>query len=145
MAVHRITVHIVGEQEAWDLAARLKRAGDGRLQDKLRDAVRDANRGVPAKLRLSAIAHLPKRNGLAGAVARSRIRVRPLAAGVGIYASHQYDIAGLDNGLNIHPLFGNKRHWYLQPVRPGWFQSVVDGQRGESRRAVERAVESFIV
>ena len=140
-----IRVTITGEEEAFALAARLRRAGDGRLQDRLRDAVKDANRDVPTKLRMSAVSHLPKRGGLAGQVARSKIRTRPLAAGISISASHRYDIAGMDKGLVVHPLFGNKRHWYAQAVPPGWFQSVVDGQREETRRAIERVVATFIV
>lgn len=141
-----ISLSITGEEEAFAVAARLRRAGDGRLQGKLRDAVRDANRGVPTKLRMSALSHLPKRGGLGPTVARGmKVRTWPISAGITIKASHRYDIAGMDKGLVVHPLFGNKRHWYAQAVPPGWFQSVVDGQRDDTRRAIERVVATFVV
>jgi hypothetical protein len=147
VATTLVRLRISGEDEAVALAARLDAAGDGRLRRSLRDAIKDANRDVPSRLRASAIATLPKRGGLAGEVARSRIRTYELTAGasvgVTIRASHRYDIEGMDKGATVHPLFGNKRHWYWQRVRGGWFSDVVDDQKARNHRAIVQAVESF--
>lgn len=144
----RVTVRIFGEQEAVALAKRLDKAGDGRLLRHLREAVKDSTDGVPSRLRASALAHLPKRNGLAGEVARSRITITPMAAGdaaVRISAHNKYQIDGMDKGLNVHPLWGDRRHWYPQRVRSGWFSSVVDEQEPITRAAIEEAVATFVV
>lgn len=142
----RITVRIEGEEEAFALAKRLDAAGDGRLLRALKDAVDESTDDVPSRLRASALSHLPKRNGLASEVARSRIRVYPTGgAAVRITASHEYQIDGMDKGLVVHPLWGDKSHWYPQRVRAGWFQDVVDQQEPITRAAIEEAVATFIV
>lgn len=143
----KVTIH--GAHEAVALAERLDRAGDGRLRDALYDAIRRANRSVPTELRASALRRLPKRGGLGPNVAAGMaIKMRSArGAGVGITvtATHEYHIGGMDLGKVIHPLFGNKSHWYRQAVRPGWFTSVMEGQEAPTRRAIERAVSKFDV
>ncbi len=144
-----VRIDILGAHEAVALAGRLARAGDGRFKRDLYDAVADANRSVPTELRASALRYLPKRGGLAVDVARAHIKSRRFMAGntVGIrfWVVHRYHIDGMDKGLVVHPLYGNKRHWYRQRVRPGWFTNVTQGQRGPTKRAIERAVERFDV
>lgn len=145
MSVH---VTIYGEGEAARLGTHLIRAGDGELKERLYEAIRRANLGLESEVRRSALTHLPKRNGLAAEVGRARIAVRRLfgaanGVGISITASHKYDLAGLDQGGNVHPLFGNRRHWYFQHVRSGWFSDVVDGQYAPTASAIERAVKQY--
>lgn len=144
-----VQVTILGASDAARLGAKLIRAGDGALKDKLYDAIRKANIGLEGEIRRSAFSHLPRRNGLAAEVAASRITTDHTfeagnGVGIKVTAHHEYDIAGMDNGLNVHPLFGDKRHWYPQHVRAGWFSDAVDGQREPTRFAIERAVKSYI-
>lgn len=144
-----VRIRIYGEGEAAWMGTRLIRAGDGGLKDALANAVRRANQGVETELRRSALSRLPSRNGLARNVATARIQVRTAfsdEAGVGvtISAQHEYDIRGLDRGLNVHPLFGNRAHWYPQSVRPGWWSAVIKGQISETRTAIERATKFYL-
>lgn len=144
-----VQVTIYGASQAAELGTKLIRAGDGALKDRLYEAIRKANLGLEGEIRRSALTHLPRRGGLAEAVAASRISVRRsfgLGNGVGITirASHQYDLSGLDHGLDVHPLFGNKAHWYAQHVRSGWFSDATDGQREPTRAAIERAVKAYV-
>lgn len=143
-----VEVTIYGSGEAARLGASFIRAGDGDLKDKLYEAIRSANVGIEGEIRRSAMTHLPVRNGLAAAVAASRIsvdRAYGVGEGVGIRvaANHEYDLQGLDSGGNVHPLFGNKRHWYFQHVRAGWFSDAVDGAYTPTRIALERAVKAY--
>jgi hypothetical protein len=58
------------------------------------------------------------------------------------------DLQSLDRGRLRHPLFGNRRYWYMQAVRPGWFTSAVEGHvnatgEGELNVAVDKTVDSL--
>lgn len=144
-----VKVHIYGDSEAMRLGVAFIKAGDGGLKHKLYDAIREANRGLEGEIRRSALSHLPRRGGLAEAVASARITSRRsfgAANGVGITytAHHEYDLKGLDEGGDVHPLFGNKAHWYFQHVRAGWFSDAVDGQYLPTRIALERAVKAYV-
>lgn len=143
-----VDVTIYGDSEAAALGAAFIRAGDGGLKDELYDAIRKANAGIEGEIRRSALSHLPRRNGLAEAVAQARISVHKaygeLGVGIKVTADHEYDLKGLDHGGNVHPLFGNRRHWYFQHVRAGWFSDAVDGQYLPTRNALERAVKAYV-
>lgn len=141
----RINIH--GEEQAARIARRLlRKASGGELARELHTGMRMALAGVEGDIRASA-RRLPARNGLAAAVASSRIRVtyaaNSSAVRATISANHEYNLAGLDKGTNIHPLFGNRRHWYRQAVRPGWFTDPVEARTDDVRRAIQRAVKSF--
>lgn len=136
-------VSVTGGHEARRIASALYAEANGRFRDRLDDAIKDANRDVPKKMRASAMRFLPKRNGLAAEVARSRFRTWPIKLGITVSATHRYDIAGMDAGRVVHPLFGDRSRWYGQAVPPGWFTSVIEEQDGETYRAIVRVVESL--
>jgi hypothetical protein len=140
----KIEVH--GEEAAFQLARRLITKGRGDLAHDLHRAMREAMTGVDADIRRSA-QRLPSRNGLADEVATSRITVTSYATGsrvgVEVSAKHRYHLAGLDGGRNVHPLFGNRRHWYDQAVRPGWFSDPVEGRTDQVAAAIRRVVKRF--
>lgn len=139
-----VEVTILGAGEAERLGTRIVDHSDGRLGDQVADAIYDAHRGISAAVRAGAITHLPKRNGLAEEVARCHINISHLPDGVRVVADHKYNLQGLDRGLNVHPLFGNKRHWYGQHVRAGWFTDTLERhQHTTTRKYVERACEKF--
>jgi hypothetical protein len=141
-----IQVEILGAEEAFDLAEEFDKAGSGKLRRELARALAAAHADTHEVLRASAIELLPKRNGLAAAIAGSHIDVDINSGGdpsVTVTASHQYDLKGLDNGLNIHPLFGNKRHWYLQRVPRGWFTAPMKRKTHTTEEYVRAAVARF--
>lgn len=141
----RIEIH--GEGTATRLGRRYLRAGDGQLARHLHVGMRSALAGVEADIRASA-RRLPASNGLAAEVASSRITVSVAANGNSIRAlvtaRHRYNLAGLDKGTNVHPLFGNRRHWYRQAVRPRWFSEPVEARTDDVRRAIQKAVKSAV-
>ncbi len=140
-----IRVEIHGEESAVRTARRLIRAGDGSLAQQIHYNMRGALAGVEGSIRASA-QRLPSRNGLADDVARSNIRVTYAANASAvralITARHRYYLTGLNAGTNIHPLFGNRRHWYRQAVRPGWFTDPVRDREDDVRAAIVKAVKS---
>jgi len=143
-----VEVEILGVHEAVDLGVAFIKAGDGGLERKLGDALYEAHMGIAGELRASALARLPKRNGLAETVARSHITVSKSnglgSPSVTIKASGPYNLQGLDSGTNIHPLFGNKRHWYLQHVKSGWFTDPLKmHQHTTTEGFLERAVDRY--
>jgi hypothetical protein len=144
---YTLRIEVKGEEQAFALAQRLLRKGRGDLADDLHRAMREAMAGVESEIRRSAY-RLPNRNGLADEIATSRIDVTSHASGsdVGIVvsASHRYHLPGLDAGRNVHPLFGNRRHWYDQAVRPGWFSDPVEGRTDQVGTAIRRVVKRFM-
>lgn len=140
-----VRVEIHGEESAVRTGRRLIRAGDGNLARQIHWNMRAALAGVEGDIRASA-QRLPSRNGLADEVATSRIRVTTAANGntirALITARHRYYLTGLNEGTNIHPLFGNRRHWYRQAVRPGWFTDPVRSREDNVRAGIVKAVKS---
>jgi hypothetical protein len=144
-----IRIRIYGEGEAARLGATLiaKGAGPG-LKARLHGALERGTAGVETEIRASALRKLPSRNGLAREVASAHIaKFHSLGGGsvsVMIRATHRYSLEGLDAGLNVHPLFGDKKHWYPQTVRPGWFTEPVAGRADNVRNQIEKAVSDYL-
>jgi hypothetical protein len=91
----------------------------------------DATRDLAPDLRRSAIDRLPKRGGLASTIS-SGMHVRAITFAsfdvirTEVDVSHKYDISGMDDtGIVIHPLFGNRGHWYLEHTHARGFISRV--------------------
>lgn len=52
------------------------------------------------------------------------------------------DLWSLDRGRLRHPLFGNRRHWYQQSVKPGWWsQSLQRAADDEVKREILQALD----
>lgn len=141
-------VRITGADQAARVGADMIRAGDGGLKRRIFSAIRDATDGLERDIRASAITTLPKRGGLGPSVARAAIRKYPVygggAVGVTVSVRHKYDLQGLDDGTAIHPLFGNRRRWYTQRVRPGWFTRAVRGTEEHTRSLIEAACDRYL-
>lgn len=143
-----VEVHIYGWKSAMALGMSVEHAGDGEIIDRSWRAVQEATADVGPLLRASALATLPKRGGLGPAIAAGMgVNVRHYTYAdrlrVEVEASHQYDLKGLDNGLVIHPLFGNRRHWYAERVRRGWFTRVAEEKALVIREKVHRELDDF--
>lgn len=143
-----VEVHIYGWKGALRLSEQIEHAGDGEILDRTWRAIERVNFDVGAMLRASAVATLPKRGGLGPAIAAGMsVNVRHVKFGdwlhVEVEASHQYDLEGLDNGLIIHPLFGNRRHWYVERCTRHWFTRVADEKALAVKDAVSRELDDF--
>ena len=51
------------------------------------------------------------------------------------------DLQRLDDGRLRHPLFGDRGHWYSQPVKPGWWS---DSLRKAADQKVHREILSAL-
>lgn len=50
------------------------------------------------------------------------------------------DLDRLDRGRLRHPLFGNRRHWFEQPVPPGWFSRPMERNADVVQNELKKAV-----
>lgn len=113
------------------------------IPQELADAAWRAMRQLPSKLKGSALSTLPRRGGLNRDVAfKTDFKVHRIPSGSRVVGQHKYDLEGLDHGTTVHPLFGDRRHWYRESVDPGWWSKVVDGLGPQARREMEKALEN---
>lgn len=132
---------VVGWEQFITTGERLQHVDVRRALD---DAINHGAQPLPERLRASALATLPKRGGLAEAVARSQIRVSGTTgadAGARVTVDSRYNVAGLDAGRVVHPLFGDRRHWYSERVNPRWFTTPVEAAEPGIEREVRDAME----
>jgi hypothetical protein len=102
-------------------------------------------RPLQTKLKGSALRTLPRRGGLNRAVAFDlRFTTRQLATGARLTANSQYNLQGLDEGETVHPLFGNRGHWYSESVTPGWWTRVVDTLDPDVRREFGQGINKIV-
>jgi hypothetical protein len=125
------------------VARHLRLAGDTGLYRELQDAVTRATRTVPEEIRSGLAPRLPNPYA-ADLSADLRITVSKRYGqadpGVTVTATTRVKkrkLRRLNRGLLEHPLWGNREHWYLQQVTPGWFT-------GPARDAGARAREEII-
>ena len=139
-----IELQIRGARELGAVAGRLRGAANRDLRLELYRGLRAAVAPIPAAVRRSALATLPRAGGLAALVAASKITTRRRATGadvgIRVTGSHEHDIAAMDRGRVRHPLYGNKEFWFTQPVRPGWWSTPA----GETAPAARTQVVSVL-
>jgi len=132
-----------GAEQLTALAKRL-RAESKELQRELPRAMNRATKGARAAVKAEALATLPRRGGLGKRVASSRLTTRTRrsgrAAGVRIVAKGGVDIGALDRGRLRHPLFGDRRRWFAQKVRPGWFTRPLTAAAPRVRAEIETSM-----
>ena len=136
-----MTVVVVGWERFITTGQRLQHVDIRRALD---DAITHAAQPLPEKLRASALTTLPKRGGLAAAVAESQMRVAAQSgaeAGARVTVDSRYDVAGMDEGRVVHPLFGDRRHWYTERLNPHWFTTPVEAARPGFETAVNDAMD----
>lgn len=131
-----------GTAQFRELARKLKQAADKDLPDEMYSTVRDAMTPLQDQIRLSAVAVLPRRGGLGALIAQSPISISKRPGGISLKGSSGHDIAALDRGRARHPLFGDKTHWYIQPVPAGWWSTPTERSKPSIQAAVEQAMEN---
>lgn len=88
--------------------------------------MRVATADAEAAVKTSALNILPRKGGLnqrvADAVVKTSILTGPRTAGVRITASRTgSDLVAINAGEARHPLYGDRDHWYVTEVEPGFF------------------------
>lgn len=118
-----LELRMLGAEALGDVAKDLRRVGDKELKKQLNRALRAATKPAIAETRQFARDLLPKQGHLNERVARSKFRTK---IRTGANPSVRITATGLDARLNSqgrdrHPVYGNRKVWVEQKVKPGWF------------------------
>jgi hypothetical protein len=137
-----------GSREARAAARDLRKAAARDLTREIRSGMNDAVRTLQPLLVVSAVAVMPRGYGrvLAPAMRTRFVTKVQTASRVGIFVTisamgrrEHRDVSSLNRGTLRHPLFGNRRHWYAQRVRPGFVDQPVQRLRPVVIREVDAA------
>lgn len=144
-----VEVTIVADTEKLArLSAVLKRVGDQQLRRELYRGIQRATVPMKAAARASALQRLPKRGGLAGKVASSKLSTRTRGGrnpSVRIVASGGVDLRSMDRGRLRHPVFGNRRVWVNQSVAARWFTDPMRATAPAARTEIAGVLDRVAV
>jgi hypothetical protein len=145
-ATVKVTVVTHGAEKLDRLGRAIKDAGDKDMRRELPRAAQRCGKPMKAAAREGALKRLPKRGGLAERVATSKLSVRTRTvgkgAGVRIVGQSGYDLQGMDDGQVRHPVFGNRKRWVSETVKPGWFSDAEEAAAPQFRDEFERAMDA---
>ncbi len=122
-----VTVRTVGQEKLASVAAVLVASGDKDLQRELRRAMSRMTKPMRRAGRQGALQILPHRGGLDEHVASTaristRVTLKRNGVGVRIVGDSRDNLHRMDEqGIVRHPLFGNRKKWIDERIRPGWF------------------------
>jgi hypothetical protein len=143
------TVDVLAHELA-EVARNLRQAGDTELLAELKDGINEAVADVPREIIDRLPEYLPNR--YAAVLSRDisiRITNRSRSGGqtVRIYAPERGSrtverrrLLRLNRGTLAHPLFGNRRHWYDQAVKPFFFDEPIEERAPQIRQDIEDAL-----
>lgn len=132
-----IDVTVKGADQLVRLAAAVRKAGDKELRKELLRGLRTATKPMISDLRDSARANLPHTGGLNEVVASSKMAARNKTSGAGAgvrvvaTGTKVHDIKATNAGRLRHPVYGNRRNWVTQDIKPGWWE---EGAKGSASR-----------
>jgi hypothetical protein len=141
--------------ELESIARHLRRAGEGQLVTELTRAIRRAVEPVKGEIIAGLKPRLPDpyasvlasdlnlQVSVSASERDPRVTLSAQAAGIsgaGRRTLGRRRILRLNGGLLEHPLFGDKSHWYKQPVGPQFFSGPARDARPRVRRAIEQAL-----
>lgn len=133
--------------EIESIARHLRLAGDGELVRSLQKAMSNAVAPVKDDIRGNLIPALPnpyaatldadltlRTSTLTGTSPRVRVTGTTSSA-------KRRRLRRLNSGILEHPLYGNRNHWYRQPVQPGWFTAPAERDAPRVREEILRALD----
>jgi hypothetical protein len=134
-------ITIVGANQLDDLAKKLKAAGEtGKgLRKELLKGLREGAKPLKVAVKESAEDVLPHRIAVTvkkGVSIRTRATGRQ--AGVRVIAKRG---RGLNDGRLRHPLFGNRKRWFQQDIKKGWFTTPLEEGAPEVRKELLKVID----
>lgn len=135
-----VDLRIQGADQLGDIARHLKETGDKELRKELYRGIQRAAKPLRTAAQQAARENLPKRGGLNEWVASSKFSITtrggrdPAVRVAGKKAGH--DLKRMDQGRLRHPLYGNRRHWFIQQIPAGWFSTAMTARAPAVRRDV---------
>jgi hypothetical protein len=121
------SLEVTGADKLARLSKALREAGDKDLKSELGKGLRRAVRPMRETFKAGALGFLPFRGGLAEEIAdgmrfRTKIRTSGKSVGVRVVASLPgHDLNAMNRGRLRHPVYGNRRNWVNQQIRPAWW------------------------
>jgi hypothetical protein len=143
-------LRVTGTEKLAETGKALRQAGlQGKgLRRELYKSVNRATKPLKQEAKAEARKVLPKRGKLNQLVSRSNLSTKTKLTGsqvgVKITAKKTEHIDRIDQGSVRHPLFGNRRHWYGQKVREGWFTRPMERGATRTGREILKAVDKTI-
>lgn len=136
----------VDASELEDLGRRLRTSGDRVIRTETIRGLKAATKPLIPALRAAALGKLPKRGGLAAHVASARFSSQVRLTGPSVRVRIKASKAGtnlefIDRGRLRKPLFGDREHWYDQPIDSGWW---TDTLRGKGVRLVRVEIHKVV-
>ena len=144
-------IKVTGADEFADLSRALKAAGDKGMQRELAKAMNRVTKPLTLGVKASVADYVP--SAYAAVLAPSlRVTTRRSAsargAGVRLTAKASTgrgkprELSRLDAGVLRHPGWGNRRFWYSQPVRPGFYTRELEQGAPRVRRELVEAIRT---
>lgn len=157
MAEAGFDVKITGADQMEKLGRDLRAAGAKTLRKEFMRAGRELGKPVADAFKAAALADLPKKGGLNEWVAKrmktkTQIRLSGKNVGISFVTRHKgerglSDLKALNAGRVRYPLFGDRDHWYVHGVAPGFifraFDAMSEDVRNEFLAAVDRTTEQL--
>lgn len=101
----------------------------GRLQSELANTATKSAEHIRSNVQKSAASILPRRGGLADAVADMSFRIDKKSNGARLEANSRYNIKRMDEGTVSHPVYGH-RVSVTQRITPGfWTKAIRDSEQ----------------
>jgi hypothetical protein len=143
-----VTVRTSGEQKLARVGNAIKASGDKDLDRALRRSMQRSVKPLKAAARYGARRTLPVRGGLAERVAAAKFGARVTTSGsrvgVRITGASADNLRRMDEeGIVRHPVFGNRRNWVNEPIKPGWFSDAEEGKAPEVRDNIDRELDAL--
>jgi hypothetical protein len=124
-------VTIAGTEALGALSRQLKEIGDKDLRRELLSGIQRAARPIKDAAKASAMSTLPASGGLNRRIAGGKFSVQTRTGRDPAVRIKAPGDARLDKGRLRHPVFGNRRVWVLQQIRPGWFSKPVEAGKDQ--------------
>jgi len=146
-----VDIRIEGADKFARLAKALRQIGDTELRRELYAGMNRAVKPLTESVRGATRRYLPDR--YADELSET-LRVRPRRRagrdpGVSLTGSAKTrrgkdrDLRALNRGVLRHPLYGNREHWFNQPVKAGWWDGPLTDGADEVRQELVNVLDDI--
>lgn len=140
-----------GAEKFARLARALREIGDKELRKELYRGINRAIRPLSASVKKSTTSYFPRRYALELKKSlRIETKKRPIrdpAITLGGVAKTQRgkdrNLSALNRGRLRHPLYGNRKHWFNQQVKTGWWDEPLSDGADEVRQELVNVLDDI--
>lgn len=145
------SVRVKGQEKLARVARLMEHHGQARtIRRRMGKDIRSASDVITGEQRSALATGLPKRGGAATTItgqARLSTRISLASAkstGVTIVDSWKgHNMPAIDQGTLRHPLWGNRRFWFITSIRPGLLSRPVERNRRRVQVAIIRTLDAL--